>query len=155
VTTPANYDEVTLAVDPDELLTLSNQGLALCDQVADQINAIGSTMSGLQLSWTGASAQAAESFSNRWNALMTQMFGTTGDSGGVLPTLVGALATTGNNFDSAEQNIAVMFTMLHNSIGDGSSAPAPPAGPVISGLPGSIDDPTQTAVSETFTSNAL
>jgi uncharacterized protein YukE len=151
---PYDYDDVTLAVNPDGLLALSQQAVSLGLQVGDEVIAIQNVMSGLQLSWTGDSGQAAQSFNDRWNAMMTQMFGPAGDSG-VLNALAQALGDAANNFDSAEQNISVMFTQLHNSIGNVSASDPMPgtksigAGPA----PGPAQDilsTEQSAVGETF-----
>ncbi|MEU3708679.1 WXG100 family type VII secretion target [Streptomyces catenulae] len=120
----------------------------LVANLATQINTINTVMSQLKLAWAGRTKEEVESFYDRWDACMTDLFGKEGDAASsenaVLPRIAFSLGAAGNNYLRAEDSIVKEFTDFKTQIsGDGSGADPNAA-------PKDINDPKMTAIAETY-----
>ncbi|WP_399082475.1 WXG100 family type VII secretion target [Streptomyces sp. BBFR2] len=151
-----------ISVDAQMLRVFSTQlggtdgGGGLVANLASQISTINSVMSNLKLAWAGRTKDEMQAFYDRWDACMTDLFGKHGDdasaANAVLPRIAFALGAAGNNYLQAEDNIVREFTEFKTQITETGRDPvlqpgqAPPPPPT----PKSINDPSKTAVAETY-----
>jgi len=129
--TLANYDDAGITVDPlvlgQAVTTIAgsdpNAGGGLIGEVIDALQDIMDTIDNLALSWLGSSSSEAHEFSDRWNASMTQLFGSKSDPmSGVFPRLVSGIAGARTNYDAAEDYVVKTFAAFQSSSsGSGSS----------------------------------
>lgn len=128
----ANYDDADISVDPMVLgnaVTViagsdPNAAGGLIGEIIDALQDIMSTIDNLALSWVGSASSEAQEFSDRWNASMSQLFGTQADPGsGVFPRLVSGIAGARTNYDSAEDFVVKTFQAFQSSSsGSGSGS---------------------------------
>ncbi|MFF9479620.1 WXG100 family type VII secretion target [Streptomyces sp. NPDC014733] len=120
----------------------------LVADIATQISTINTVMSELKLAWAGQTKEEVESFYDRWDACMTDLFGKQGDeasgANAVLPRIAFSLGAAGNNYLHAEDNIVKEFTEFKTQISADGSGSDPNAAPK------SINDPNMTAIAETY-----
>jgi uncharacterized protein YukE len=131
MSTPADYDDATITVSPPVLKTAiqiiagsdpSQSVGGLIGDIIDQLNDIMTTLDGLQLSWVGSSASEANDFSNRWDAAMKQLFGTSNDpSSGVYSRLLDGLAGALTNYDNAEDYVVKLMTAFQSATSSSGS----------------------------------
>jgi uncharacterized protein YukE len=143
---PESYNTVTITVSPDTLNATSTAVQGLVQDIMNQMNNAMNTLSNLQLSWTGPSASAANTFTQDWNSAAQTLFGTQQDPNtGVLNRLVAGLAAAAVNYSEVEQLTQSNFNKLVSLLGgSASSASGTPTSVVNSS--GSIS----TAITETF-----
>ena len=144
---PANYNDVTnVTVSPVMLNDGGKTCLNLLNQIINYLNAIETTLSNLQLSWVGQSANLAQTFTNEWNDATANLCGTQSDPGqGILVRIAEGLSSAAQNYSTADQwaqSAFGQFTSGTNS-NSGSSASNPQN---IVNTPGQ----TITAITETF-----
>jgi hypothetical protein len=126
VSVPAEYNAVTMSVDPGALQTDANTILADVNEIVTALNTIGSTVGDLALSWTGGSADDATDFSNRWTLAMTALFGSDdGSNDGVMNQVINALLTASSNSGQTEMSVSEMFNVL-NMNATAAGAPSTP-----------------------------
>jgi hypothetical protein len=133
VTVPANYDAVTMSVEPSTLNFAADSIEDATNSIISALNTIGNTLSRLQLSWNGDAASEADDFANQWMSAMTGLFGSdTNPQSGVINQVIIALLTATGNYSSSEESITTMFNQLASAIsagsGDGSDTAPIPAG---------------------------
>lgn len=130
MTVPASYDTVTMTVEPGFLNFAADMIEGSTNNIISALNTIGNTLTGLQLSWNGASASEAQDFANQWMNAMTGLFGSQANpQSGVINQVIIALLTAAGNYSSGEESITQMFTQLSSSIpaasGGSDTAPIP------------------------------
>lgn len=141
----ADYDTVSLSVEPDKLKTIADNLTADAKDVSASVLNIANTLSDLQLGWNGQSAQEADDFSKQWEAVMTELFGTDNDpSKGVLNAIVDGLLTARGGFSKTEQALVQMFSKFKEQLQAGGSGDTPTSAPP------SMNDTNMTAITETF-----
>lgn len=146
MTVPADYDGVTMTVEPGPLQMSADMIEDAAEDIVAALNSINTTLSNLQLGWDGNTAAEAQDFSNQWMAAMTGMFGSESDpQSGVMNQVIIALLTAAGNCSSAENAIVKMFGTLSSELGSSSSGSG--TGPIAAGT--TVTDPTLTAVAET------
>lgn len=133
MTIPANYDAVTMTVNPRNMNSDANQIEDSANNIISALNTIGNTLSGLQLSWNGTAASEAQDFANQWMNAMTGLFGSQSNpQSGVINQVIVALLTAAGNNSSAEEGITQMFTQFSGAIwtssGGGSDTATIPPG---------------------------
>jgi hypothetical protein len=122
VTAPADYDAVTMSIEPGPLQLSADVIGDATNDIVTALNSIGDTLSNLQLSWNGQSAAEADDFANQWMAAMKGLFGSQSDpSAGVMNQVIVALLTTVGNSSSCEEANTTMFETLSDGISSGSS----------------------------------
>jgi hypothetical protein len=122
VTVPANYDAVTMTVDPFQLNSAATSIESSANSVITALNTIGNTLGGLELSWNGQAASEAQDFANQWMNAMTGLFGSeSSPQSGVINQVIIALLTAAGNYSSAEEGITPMFTEFSGTVWGGSS----------------------------------
>jgi uncharacterized protein YukE len=147
VTVPAEYDAVTMAVEPGALNFAADLIQASVNEIVSALNKIGDTLSNLALGWAGSSAAEAKDFSNQWMNAMTGLFGSKIDpKSGVMNQVNIALLTATGNYSSAESAITKMFDDVTSMIGTAASGPDTAPIPVPAGT--LIPDATLSAVAE-------
>jgi uncharacterized protein YukE len=139
----ADYDVTsTFTVDPNALqqhaVNLKNYGQA----VSDSLKRINDIWDGLKLGWMGKTADEAQDFINRWNAVMQELFGSEKHpEQGVLNAIAVGVATVAANMAFTEHTLFDSFRQFQHSLqGDGSAPSDTP--------PASITDVTTTTVTE-------
>ena len=122
---PANYNDAGLVinVDPTSLWQYGKTDLpAETTTIGDSLNRINDTWKGLKLGWAGTTADEAQDFSDRWNAMITQLFGTKASpESSVLYRIAVAVQTASLNYATTEDEVLKMFkdfdTAMHSSGG--------------------------------------
>jgi WXG100 family type VII secretion target len=144
--TPQSYDTAQIKVSPQSLSDVSAHVNNLIQDVVNQLDDINNTLSSLQLSWMGPSADLAAQFNQQWQDAATSLFGTQQDPNeGALIRLAEGLQAASQNYDNAEQWAVESFNKLATNLsGGGSSSSAPPTSVTNSG--GTV----VTAITETF-----
>lgn len=123
MTIPADYNAVTMSIEPGLLQHNAGQIGDATKEIIAALNSIGETLSSLKLSWDGSSAAAAQDFANQWMAAMTGLFGSQSDpSAGVINQAVVVLLTAVGNYSNVEETNTQMFETLSSSISSGSSS---------------------------------
>lgn len=139
----ADYDTVSIHVEPDELTSIANRLDFAAADVSDSIGRINTQLTGLQLGWSGRTEQEATDFSNHWVHVMTELFGTEDHpEKGVLNAIVGGLRAAGGGYSKTEHALADMFRDFKKnmSTGGGGDTPTDP--------PKDITDTSETAITE-------
>lgn len=127
MTTPSSYDNVRITVSPQLMSQDADKLTQLITDVVNQLQDIQTALQGLQLSWTGSSANMMQQFNDRWNSAATSLFGTKDDPAeGVLNRLVGGVQSASQNFTASDDWVATAFSGLTNSLSGGGSAPSGP-----------------------------
>ena len=127
---PSNYDASSISVDPGTLGSIAQTIQGLVTDIADDLSAINSTLTGLNLSWVGTAANAASDFNTSWTNAVQELFGPAGDpSSGALNTLVGGLMSAAQNYSANEDAVVTMFNTFASGFSTPSSTPngSPPA----------------------------
>ncbi|MFJ4438034.1 WXG100 family type VII secretion target [Streptomyces sp. NPDC088923] len=144
---PADYDFATVSVDPQGIEEISRRLLGLADNVADAVENIADASFQLQLGWAGTSAEEAKAFGGRWDAVMTEMFGSKKNPGqGVLNVMAGVVDMVAVTFSNTEVKLEQAFHDFTAALGSGDSnvpTSAPPDAPANL-------DPEESAVLEDF-----
>lgn len=131
MTVPAAYDAVTMSIEPGAINFAADGIKDLVQGVVSALNTIGTTLSGLQLSWNGDAAGEAQDFANQWMNAMTGLFGSEGDpKSGVMNQVIIAMLTATGNYSACEESVSKMFmefagSMLTGSGGGSATAPIP------------------------------
>jgi hypothetical protein len=143
---PEQYNTVNITVSPG-VLNLTNSGLRdLLLSIADEVNAINTTINNLTMSWWyGSSATLAESYIAEWNYAVQGVFGTQDDpNSGAFGRLADGIASASSNYAATEQWAQKAFSGL--VAGLAGSSPS-------SGEPQEVINPPGemiTAILETF-----
>jgi hypothetical protein len=117
-----DYDEVDIKADPMEISFGTAIIYANVQDIADQLNAIFTTLQGLQLAWTGDSASVAHDFTNRWTTAAKDLFGSGQDSDpGVMGALISCLQSAVQNYSMTETAVSQMFQTFSSGLSGGSS----------------------------------
>jgi hypothetical protein len=122
-----------MSVEPGPLNFAADSIGDATNGIVSALNTIGTTLSGLQLSWNGDAASEAQDFANQWMSAMTGLFGSDSNpQSGVMNQVIIALLTAAGNYSSSEESITSMFTQLASAIpagsGGGSDTAPIPAG---------------------------
>jgi hypothetical protein len=129
---PATYNASSIAVDP---VGLDGAAKAFAGHITDISNAltdIGNTLSGLNLSWAGDSADAMFRYGEELSGALEALFGTQLDPGaGVLNIASGALGSVARNYSLVDQSVQGMFSKFASGF---DPLPKPTVSPV-PGLP--------------------
>jgi len=130
-----DYDSGLIRIDPESLAMEGDRLLSLAKEMSDTIRRINALIFHLRLGWVAATTEEVRAFFERWDKVMTQMFGNDGDPIGVLPALSGGVTGTAVGFSQLEIELFWMFTNFSNelavpSAGDGSG-PSDRIGPEI------------------------
>jgi uncharacterized protein YukE len=141
--TDVYYDTVSkFFANPNDIVAHSKNIDGYCQNVADSITNINNAFKSLHVGWAGKTDQEAKDFVDRWNGVMTELFGTEKDPGkGILPGISGGLKGVAQIFGLTERAIETSFNSFRDSLtqgGDGNSDTPPQ----------SITDVTTTAVTE-------
>lgn len=133
MTVPANYDAVTMSVEPGPLNYAADSIGDATNSIISALNSIGNALSGLRLSWNGDASSEATDFADQWLSAMTGLFGSDSNpQSGVINQVIIALLTAAGNYSSSEESLTSMFTQLASSISagpnDGSDTAPIPAG---------------------------
>jgi uncharacterized protein YukE len=148
VTVPANYDGVTMNVEPLPLSTVANGVQDSAEGIVAALNTINKSLEELHLGWDGASAAEAKDFANKWQDAMTGMFGTHKDpKKGVMNQVIIALKTAVGNYSNAEEAIEMMFMNFDAMLISGSMTQTPDTTPLPAGPSGTFDM-SSTAITE-------
>jgi hypothetical protein len=130
MTVPANYDAVTMSVEPGTLNFAADSIEDATNSIISDLNTIGNTLTGLHLSWNGDAASEAQDFANQWMNAMNGLFGSDSNpQSGVMNQVIIALLTAAGNYSSTEESLTSMFTQLASAIsapsGGSDTAPIP------------------------------
>jgi uncharacterized protein YukE len=140
VTIPANYDGVSMSIEPGPLNFAADGIQDSAQSVVHALDTINKTLNDLQLSWDGKSAAEAHDFADRWQDAMTGMFGTKKDAKkGVMNQVIIALKTAVGNFSNGENGAVNMFLGLQSSISGGALAQTSETSPIAAGASGTFD----------------
>ncbi|BCY11906.1 hypothetical protein [Actinoplanes sp. L3-i22] len=133
-----DYDVATrIEVHGAELDTAVTALQTQAKAVADSISSINGGLSGLKLSWAGASQREATDFIDRWNAIAVALFGTKAANDdkdfdaedGVLNVLAAGVKAVLAGFNEAETELLKNFTDMFNGLnGTATPTPAPATG---------------------------
>jgi hypothetical protein len=112
---PQNYDVVKLSISPTDLYNTFQKVKAILDDVSTQLDNIGNTFQGLELSWTGSSSSLAQEYNDRINAATDALFGTTKNPGkGVFNRVLAGMLGASQNYDQTEQWVASALNQFAN-----------------------------------------
>jgi hypothetical protein len=140
VTVPANYDAVTLAVEPGPLMMGALMVQDAVQDVGNALTAIDNTLNGLQLGWDGTTAAEAQDFNTQWQAAMRGLFGTDQDpKSGVMNQVIIALMTAVGDSSNAENSIVQMMAALQAALTAGALSNSSPTTPIAAGTGGTFD----------------
>lgn len=124
-TMPYSYDGVKIVMSP---ISLQNVVVRMNDTIGDILNQLSSmmhTLENLQLSWTGQSADEAQTFVNRWNAAITGLIGTDKNPDqGVLNLVLQGVGVAIMNMSTTDLAVGQMFDNLQ--LGSGVTNPFAP-----------------------------
>jgi hypothetical protein len=114
----ANYDVERIAIGPWGIHEGGRRIKDLGDDIANATENIMTTLNSLVLdSWKGATKEEAEDFSNRWLAVMKEIFGTEDNPGaGVLNAILAGIGTAGDNYNRAENGLLDVWTKFAAAI---------------------------------------
>jgi hypothetical protein len=152
VTSPANYNEVTLTVNPAAMNAAAMIIQAEAMIVSSSIELIGNTLSGLQLSWAGTSAAEAQDFANQWSGAIKRVFGSSDAHPGSMNLAVNALLMAVSNYSSTEKSLSEMFLSWASAYADAPTMRSP-APPILAGT--TAPDAKISAVGETNWASSL
>ncbi|MEO3770649.1 hypothetical protein [Micromonospora sp. B9E7] len=127
---PTSYEDTTKAiyVRPRSMYHSAHVLMkAEVDAIIQCWNTIGTEWKGLQLSWVGDSAAAAEAFNERLDRVQTELFGeAAGDGKAGKPGIVGLIRLVAlhaaSNYDNAEHSVWHMFESLTEALGKAGEA---------------------------------
>jgi hypothetical protein len=140
----ADYDAANLYADPDGIKGRADALLNLGKDVAESLENIEKTLSGLHLGWAGQTADEAKDFGDRWETVMKELFGSKDHpETGVLNAIVDGLLTARGNFANAEDALLKFFRDFGDQLGKSDSSTPTSAPP-------SITDLDLTAITETW-----
>ncbi|MDH3039149.1 WXG100 family type VII secretion target [Streptomyces sp. TRM75561] len=130
-----DYDNRLIRIDPESLGAEGDRLFSLAKEMSDTIKRINALIFHLRLGWVAATTEEVRAFFDRWDKVMTQMFGNNGDPIGVLPAMSGGVTGTAVGFSQLEIELFWMFRNFSNELavpsgGDGSG-PADRIGPEI------------------------
>jgi hypothetical protein len=122
VTIPANYDDVTMNVNPALMLMAAGSIQMQAQAIASSVGRIGDAIGQLQLSWTGLSAAEASDFAGQWTNTMTGLFGSDSSpqSGAVNQVLI-ALEAASGNYSACEEALTQMFNKFADTLSSDTS----------------------------------
>lgn len=123
-----NYDRAgDTYISPSRLNKAVNDLADLAESVGDSIDRIDNTLDKLALGWAGKTRQESENFSNRWNEVMRDLFGTKEDPNrGVLNRIANQVGTAARNYNRAEGGLADLWAQFGAKLsGDGGSEQSP------------------------------
>jgi hypothetical protein len=108
----ANYDAETISIGAWGIHESGRRIKDLADDIANATDQIVKTLEPLMLDgWKGATQQEAEDFSNRWLAVMKEIFGTEAEPGaGVLNAILAGIGTAGDNYSKADNGLFDVWT---------------------------------------------
>lgn len=151
MTTPSNYDNVTLNVQPQDISSAAQSITNLSEDVANQIGKINDTMSSLQLSWTGDASDFASEVSSQWQTAVTALFGTQQDPGqGILSRIADGLTSAAQNYTEADAWVAESFLGFMNNLNSSGGSGAPQS---VLNTGSNVNSNAVTAITETFPSS--
>jgi uncharacterized protein YukE len=114
---PGNWNSSTIDVDPWVLHDSAAKMTTAAQGILDDLGTIITTLNNLKLSWVGDSSDAATAATDRWNATMTELYGTEHDaSTGILNILTGGLAYAAVNYSQCEQQVHDMFSQFESAL---------------------------------------
>jgi uncharacterized protein YukE len=127
----ADYDQVTIAAVPEGMFTKAQDLSNLAGRVADSLSRIQTTLESLVLdSWKGESQQEATDLANRWNDVMTDLFGTEDKpDDGVLNALADGVSSASGNFTKAEDGVIGIFNEFFSNLQGPPPSPDKPPPP--------------------------
>jgi len=143
-----NYDYARINVDPQGLAQHADKLSSLATDVANMTLQMENATFQLKLGWAGDTADDAQKFSDRWVAVMKDMFGTDDKNdtnpsdSGVLNVMAGGLHAVAEGFGMVENAIAGSFSQLSDSLKNPSDGATP------SKAPSDAKDKNWTAVAE-------
>lgn len=140
MTVPANYDAVTMIVEPGPLM---QRATAIKDSVQDigtALTTLENTLDALQLGWDGNTSAEAQDFNTQWLAAMKGLFGTDKDpSKGVMNQVIITLITAVGDNSNAENSIVQMMAALQGALTAGALSDSDPTTPIAAGTGGTFD----------------
>lgn len=150
----ADYDISSIQINPHEVAARADKLIGLTTDVAALIKKIADTIFDLKLGWVGKTADEAKQFSDKWTAVMKELFGTDDKNdtnpsdAGVLNIMSNGLKAVAQGFDEVEAELAKSFAQMYGSLFESGTSGETQATPT--STPASSHDPTKSAVSETF-----
>ena len=140
-----NYNTSSFSINPDEVKKRADEILVLAKDIVDSLNNINDTLSALKMGWAGATADEAQDFGNRWNSVMTELFGDKDHpEKGVLNVIVGGLDAVRWNYAWCEDGVFQMFHKWGLDMMEGSSGGTPTTPPP------SMNNTDLSAITETW-----
>ncbi len=128
--TPSDYDGASVSVDPSAISDATTVIGNTATDINDQLTTIFSTLSGLELSWTGDSASVAQDFTSRWQSAADQLFGDgTATDPGIMNTLIAGLTGAWQNYTQTEETVGLSFLTLYHGLAYDSSGSTATGGP--------------------------
>jgi len=151
MTAPQSYENVTINVNPTDIQTTSDQllgggpggdGNGMLGHIVDNILAIQQVITDQKLGWAGQTKDEATAFFQRWQTVMTSLFGSkdTPDAGSITRVAM-AIQIAANNYNSAVDGAVNTFNSIANPASGTTSLSAPSSTPTWW---------SQTAVAEVF-----
>lgn len=116
----ADYDVSSIKIEPQALGSDSDRLITLAGDVGDSIKRINDTVGGLKLGWVAKSADEAQAFNDRWNAVMKQLFGEKDGQIGVLTAMAGGILGTGVAYSHLELELESAFLKFSSGLADTS-----------------------------------
>ncbi|MFJ3756471.1 WXG100 family type VII secretion target [Streptomyces sp. NPDC090080] len=116
-----DYDIGGIKIDPSALGEDGKKLLALANELGDSVVRINNTVSDLKLAWVAESANEAQEFQDRWNRVMSQMFG----DNGVLVAMVGGIMSVAIGFSHLEIELESAFLKFADGLSSSSSGGDP------------------------------
>ncbi|MET7695302.1 WXG100 family type VII secretion target [Streptomyces sp. NPDC005483] len=142
-----DYDTATVSIDPQQVESVAKRLAQLSGEVGDAIEAIADASFQLQLGWAGRTAAEAESFGDRWNTVMRELFGSKEEpEKGVLNVMAGVVEMVAVTFSQTEVKLEQSFRDFSSALGSGDSSVPTSAPP---DAPANLD-PEDSAILEDF-----
>lgn len=140
MTVPANYDAVTMFVEPGPLMFEALMIQSAAQDIGNALNTLAGALSSLQLGWDGTTAAEAQDFANQWIAAMNGLFGTDKNpQSGVMNQVVIALMTAVGDASSAENSIVQMMAAMQAALTAGALSSSSPTATIPAGTSGTFD----------------
>lgn len=109
----ADYDNSAIAVDPNNLKTMSDVLNAESQGISDSLALINKTLSGLRLEWRGKAASEREEISSEWTRVCGELFGPKDKPDtGVLSALARHVTMAARNHAVGEQAAIGVFDKM-------------------------------------------
>src|ERR1700722_1979638 len=128
------YDSPSTIINVNQADIELEAGLAqlVCADIAGSVSVISQAMSELRLSWVGQSSVEATSFTDSWNLVMEQLFGTeVAPQMGLMNKFLGAVLAAGQNYATCEGTLALNYNQLADALtAPPSTAPSTPVSSV-------------------------